>query len=304
MNIINLALRAARAVALGTVAVVLATAGWAARDARAQADQPALWKIAGTKSNVYLFGSFHMLPQDVKWLTPALEQALDEAEVIALEVVLGDLAPQAVEAEIARSGMQPKGQTLQAALPEALRAELRTVAGELEVPQANLAPMRPWLAALTLSMQFVAKQGFDPRDGVDLQIEAWARENRKDLLGLETAASQLGAFGALSKEHDAQFLAATLRQIRETPKLLDQMLAAYRKGDTATLDRLIHFSLEPLPQLRRTLFRDRHQRWLPQIEKMLASGRSHLVVVGAAHLIGPDSVVDMLRKKGIKVEGP
>lgn len=304
MNIVNLALRAARAVAFGAVAVVLVATGWAARDAHAQSDRPALWKIAGTKSNVYLFGSFHMLPRDVNWLTPELEQALDEAEVIALEVVLGDLAPQVVEAEIARSGMQPKGQTLQAALPEALRTELRTIAGELEVPQANLAPMRPWLAALTLSMQFVAKQGFDPRDGVDLQIEAWARENRKDLLGLETAASQLGAFGALSKEHDTQFLAVTLRQIRETPKLLEQMLGAYRKGDTATLERTIHFSLEPLPQLRRTLFRDRHQRWLPQIEKMLASGRSHLIVVGAAHLVGPDSVVDMLRKKGIKVEGP
>jgi uncharacterized protein YbaP (TraB family) len=37
---------------------------------------------------------------------------------------------------------------------------------------------------------------------------------------------------------------------------------------------------------------------------MIADGRSHVVIVGAVHLIGPDSVVAMLRAKGVKVEGP
>ncbi len=304
LHILNLMLRAWRACGVAGAAFALLCGAAVTGDARAQTDRPALWKIAGAKSNVYLFGSFHMLPAEVKWLTPALEQALEEAEVIALEVLLSEMTPQGVEIEITRSGLQPKGQNLFAGLPEALRNDLRTVASELDLPAANLAPMRPWLAALTLSMQFVAQQGFDPRDGVELQVEAWARENKKEMLGLESAGSQLGLFGALSKEEDTQFLAATLRQIHETPKILDDMLAAYRSGDTAKLNRLIHFSLESLPQLRQRLFRDRHVRWLPQIEKMLATGRTHLIVVGAGHLVGPDSVVDLLRKKGIKVEGP
>lgn len=304
LHILNLMLRAWRACGVAGAAFALLCGAAVTGDARAQTDRPALWKIAGAKSNVYLFGSFHMLPPEVKWLTPALEQALQEAEVIALEVLLSEMTPQGVEIEITRSGLQPKGQNLFAGLPEALRNDLRTVASELDLPAANLAPMRPWLAALTLSMQFVAQQGFDPRDGVELQVEAWARENKKEMLGLESAGSQLGLFGALSKEEDTQFLAATLRQIRETPKILDDMLAAYRNGDTAKLNRLIHFSLESLPQLRQRLFRDRHVRWLPQIEKMLATGRTHLIVVGAGHLVGPDSLVDLLRKKGIKVEGP
>ena len=42
----------------------------------AQTDAPALWKIGGPKGSVYLFGSFHMLPPDVKWRTPALQKAL------------------------------------------------------------------------------------------------------------------------------------------------------------------------------------------------------------------------------------
>ena len=56
--------------------------------------------------------------------------------------------------------------------------------------------------------------------------------------------------------------------------------------------------------LRDRLLNNRHAKWLPQIETMIADGRSHVIVVGAAHLVGKDSVIAMLRAKGIKVEGP
>src|SRR5882762_9067236 len=51
----------------------------------AQADALALWKISGPRGNVYFCGSFHMLPPDVKWRTPALQRALDEAKRVVLE---------------------------------------------------------------------------------------------------------------------------------------------------------------------------------------------------------------------------
>jgi uncharacterized protein YbaP (TraB family) len=35
---------------------------------------------------------------------------------------------------------------------------------------------------------------------------------------------------------------------------------------------------------------------------MLADGRRRLVVVGALHLVGPDSVIDQLRERGHDVE--
>ena len=52
--------------------------------------------------------------------------------------------------------------------------------------------------------------------------------------------------------------------------------------------------------LRRAILHDRHVKWLPQIEAMLNDGRTHVVIVGAAHMVGPDSVVAMLRAKGIR----
>jgi uncharacterized protein YbaP (TraB family) len=70
------------------------------------------------------------------------------------------------------------------------------------------------------------------------------------------------------------------------------------------MERVLRIGFEDFPDLQRRVLKERHDRWLPQIEKMIADGRTHLIVVGLAHLVGPDSVVAMLRARGVEVEGP
>jgi uncharacterized protein YbaP (TraB family) len=41
---------------------------------------------------------------------------------------------------------------------------------------------------------------------------------------------------------------------------------------------------------------------MPQIEKLLAGDRDAMVVVGSAHLVGEEGVVNLLREKGYTVE--
>ena len=85
---------------------------------------------------------------------------------------------------------------------------------------------------------------------------------------------------------------------------LDGLIDAWRRGDVAALDRSLHGELSDFPVLQKAVFHDRHVKWLPQIERMMADGRTHVIIVGAGHLVGSGSVIAMLRAKGIKVEGP
>jgi uncharacterized protein YbaP (TraB family) len=289
----------------GLAALCIALSPLATRDAAAQVDSPALWKATGPKGSVFLFGSFHLLPDGVKWRTAAVDKALNEAKVVVFETDLaGAQDPQLMQASIAKHGLLPPGQTLDCLLSPSTRAELDTTATALGVPAAALAPLRPWLAAVTLAVQFVLSQGFDPSNGVEQQVMAWAKENGKSLAVLETNESQVRVFADLTREQEIALLAVTLRQLRETPKMLGDMLAAYRKGDLATLEKALNLGFDDFPVLRKRILKDRHEKWLPQIEKMIADGRSHVIVVGAAHLVGPDSVIAMLRARGVKVEGP
>ena len=277
----------------------------AAQQVPAQVDKPALWKIPGPKGNVYLFGSFHLLPPDVNWRTAAVDRALEEASVVVFETdLVAAQRPQTMQALIANYGVLPPGETLASVLPADTYAAFERAASELLLPPAPLAPFRPWLAALLLSVQFVVSQGLDPGKGVDQQVMAWAQTHGKTLGALESNETQIRVFADLTRAQEIELMAVTLRQIREMPQRLGELLTAYRTGNVAALEKTLNEGINEFPALRRRMINDRHDRWLPQIEKMIADGRTHMIVVGAAHLAGPDSVVAMLRRKGVKIEGP
>jgi uncharacterized protein YbaP (TraB family) len=293
------------AIGASLAALSLAFLPVATRDAAAQVDAPALWRVVGPKGSVFLFGSFHLLPADVKWRTPEVESALNGAAVVVFETdFTGGQDPQASQALIAKYGFLPPGKTLRTVLSRNTHAELERTATGLGVPPPSLEPLRPWLAALTLGVQLIVNQGFDPKNGVEQQVITWAKARGKSLAVLETNESQVKVFADLTREQEIALLTVGLRQVREMPKMLGEMLAAYRKGDVATLEKTLNIGFDDFPVLRKRILKDRHDKWLPQIEKMIADGRTHMIIVGAAHLVGPDSVIAMLRARGVKVEGP
>ena len=294
-------------VAIGTCLIALSATftSAAAQEPAAQVDSPALWKIPGPTGNVFLFGSLHLLPDGVKWRTTAVDSALNEAKVVVFETDFTAVQDQQVlQPLIAKYGLLPRGQTLGSILPENTYADFEKTAMRLGLPPTNLAPLRPWLATLTLSVQFIIRQGLDPNNGVDQQVMTWAKANGKALGALETNESQFTLFADLSREQEIELLAVTLQQIHELPQMLDDILAAYRKGDLPALEKALNSGFDDFPTLRRRLFKDRHDKWVPQIEQMIRDGRSHVIVVGVGHLVGTDSVIAMLRSKGVKIEGP
>lgn len=273
--------------------------------ARAAADAPALWKIDGPKGDVYLFGSVHLLPAGVNWRTPALDAALNEAEVVVFELDLDESKNFVMmQSLISKLGLLPAGETLRRLLAPEQRTKLERVANAIGLSAPMLDPLRPWFAAVMIGVQWIVSKGYDPNSGVDELIWNWAGQNGKQRQALETAEEQLGAFAGLTRAEETEFLIVTLDQIEQQPAMLDDLVGAWRKGHTVELDKLLNAGMEEMPALTQRLLRNRHEKWLPQIEKMLAGGRTHVVIVGAAHLVGEDSVIAMLRAKGVKVEGP
>lgn len=271
----------------------------------AQADSPPLWTVGGPKGKVTLFGSFHLLPPDVGWRTPALARALEEAGTVAFETdVAGANDEKTMQPLMVKYGLLPAGQTLRGILPPKTNAEFERIAGGLGLPPESMAPMRPWLAGLVLGVQFIIKQGYDPAQGVEQQVVAWAKQNGKALATLESIESQLRIFADLTREQEIDLLTVSLREIRDTPAVLGEILAAYRKGDQATLEKTLNAGFDGLPALRQRVLGDRHHQWLPRIEKMIADGGNCVIIVGAAHLVGRDGLIALLRAKGYKVDGP
>jgi uncharacterized protein len=268
-------------------------------------DAPAIWKIDGPQGDIYLFGSVHLLPKEVNWRTPALDAALTEAKVVVFEIDLDKAKdPVATRDLIVNLGFLPQGTTLRKLLAPERRAKLERVAAAINLQVATLDPLRPWLAAITIGVQWIISKGYDPNSGVDQHVWDWAKENGKERLALETIEEQLNIFAGLTREQETEYLVVSLEQIEQTPEMLGEMVTAWRKGNVKALDKILNDGMKEVPALTQRMLSDRHTKWLPQIERMMADGRTHLIVVGTAHLAGKDSVIAMLRAKGVKVEGP
>jgi hypothetical protein len=147
----------------------------------------------------------------------------------------------------------------------------------------------------------MAQRGFDPAHGIEQQVTERAARDGKPIRGLETPADQFAVLAGLSLPEQKRFLLMTLEETELADARLDQLLAAWRTGDTATLAGVLSEEFEDFPELYRPLTEDRNRAWVDQLTPLLDDRDDYLVVVGALHLVGRNSVVDLLRKRGYRV---
>jgi uncharacterized protein YbaP (TraB family) len=264
--------------------------------------QDVLWAVKGRQNTVYLLGSIHVLRAQDAALPPAAEQAFDDAERVVMEIDLDDAAadPLAMATEMQKAAALPDGQTLR----ESMGADYPRVADELKASGLDpevLDGYAPWFVALTLLDLQLAARGYSPQFGIEQTLAARAIAMHKPIEGLETAAQQFQMLAGMPLPMQKRFLVMTLEETDSLDRELDELLRAWHSGDTVALARLLSSEYDEFPDLYRRLTVDRNRAWLPRIEQMLGDRDDYIVVVGALHLVGPESVVDLLRADGYSV---
>ncbi len=290
-----------KAVTAFVAALVLVTSAWAV-DLPAKA-RPAFWTVEHQGGRMYLLGSVHLLPPEIQWITDEIRVARDSAEVFAFEAPLKD-ADVTMSVFVEKHGRIDGGKSLRDLLGKKAHEALEQAAWEVQYPPRLLAGVRPWLAAVYLELYAYLKLGYSPHYGVDHVLERQVEARKVGFAYFETVEEQLSYFLKLSPREELTYLNATVRDIIEKPDMPQRLIKAWAEGDTRGLQALIDEGMAGVPQLRAQLLVARNRKWLPQIEAMLKSGKVHFVTVGAAHLVGRDGVVEMLRAKGYKVTGP
>jgi hypothetical protein len=144
--------------------------------------------------------------------------------------------------------------------------------------------------------------GVSSEAGVDHYFYSKARADGKPTAGLETVQDQLDFLTSMSDGIEDRFVAKGLKDLDRFRQLLDQLISVWRNGDEA---KLYQFFLRDMkndfPKLHRRLVDDRNAAWLPQIKQLVASPQTEFVLVGVAHLVGPQGIVSLLKKQGLKV---
>ncbi len=263
-------------------------------------ERHSLWSLKGEQNTIYLLGSVHFLSPAEK-LPAAMEAAYQDAEALYMEIDMDDLDPMAAQKIALELGMLPPGQTLEQALGAETYAKVSEKARELGIEPVMLDRFRPWFAALTLVQLHLLKMGLDPNSGVEQRLTARATSDGKPIQGLETLEEQLGTLAGLSAQQQKEFLVYSVEDSERATREIDTMLKAWRTGDVAALDKLLAEGMEKYPDVYRPLTVDRNRKWIASIEKLTDDEDDYLIVVGTLHLVGKDSVIELLEKKGYRV---
>jgi uncharacterized protein YbaP (TraB family) len=292
--------RLAAAVALA-VGVCLATE--AARPAaQTQAARSFLWKASARQGTVYLVGSVHLLSQDYYPLSPALEAAFKESHLLVEEVDYAQMMEPEAQRMLLTRGMLPVGQSLGSVLSPATLAIVTERVAALGLPLAPLQRFKPWSLSLMLLGMEWQKAGFDASLGLDKHFYDRAASEGKPVEGLETVEFQISRFDGMSMDVQDRLLAGSLKELETQTASLRVLADAWKSGDAATVERIVLQDLRAEPILYERLLVERNRAWLPRIDALFDRDRPSFVVVGAAHLVGPDGLLAMLRARGCTIE--
>jgi len=264
--------------------------------------EPALWRIADADSEIWLFGSVHVLPRGVQWLNPRILSALESSDEFVTET---DVEAADFSALALRYGTLPEGETLSTRLSAEDRTRLQDVVRETGLDATALDRLRPWFAALQITYAYATRQGHSSDQGVETVLSARARAKNIRFGYLETPEQQIRVLADLAPADEAHFLSVTLRQIAEGGEALSSLDEPWARGDLETLSRELDRQwAEAGPAIHDALIVRRNRAWADTIAARLEGSGSAFITVGAAHLVGDENVVQLLRERGVVVEGP
>ena len=261
-----------------------------------------LWVVQTPSSKIFLLCSLHLLKSDAYPLAAAINRAYGLSQKVVFETDLGAMMDATVQAKMMSMDLYPEEQTLFQNIPQGLQRALQKKMTELGLPLDHFARFRPWFLAVTLTTLELQRLGFSPTYGIDLHFYGRATTDQKEIGFLEPVDFQLDLLGKMGAGDQNAFLSQTLMDLEFAAKMANKMVTYWKQGDAENLYTLLFKSFKAYPQIEDRLLLQRNKDWVLKIEKMKKEKKDIMIIVGVGHLIGPGSVVELLKKKGHKVK--
>jgi uncharacterized protein YbaP (TraB family) len=269
---------------------------------QAQTGKNFLWKVEGEGGTfAYLLGSLHVLTPEWYPLSGAINQAFADSKTLVEEVDLDETNDPMLMMAALSKAMLTDGKTLDQIVAPEVYAEVKRRAEQSGLPMLALQRMKPWLVAITLMAPTLQAAGFKPELGVDRHFFDRAKVSGMKRQALETIAYQLDRFDQMPPKLQEDLLKTTMEDLDTEVTGVREMAQAWSSGNVAAMEKLTLAALKESPELYTRLLVERNTNWIPHVETCLKEKAGCFIVVGAAHLVGPDGLPALLAKKGYKV---
>lgn len=264
------------------------------------------WEVARGEKTLYLVGSIHLANASLYPLDTAFTEAFDRSDVLVVEADISN-PESAVAAQMMmiQKGMYPPGTTIASQLSEetfdTLKKYVREKGGNLLIYQQ----LKPWALSMTLTMTELSSLGFSPEYGIDSYFLKKAKKDGKEVQELESVLFQVELLASFDNDEQDLFLANSINEMENLEETIELISGAWRNGDHVTLDLAAVADLRDSSEygfLYNSMYKDRNIAMTEKIKGYLEEEETFFVVAGAAHMVGEDGIVSLLKEEGYTVE--
>lgn len=270
--------------------------------AAAQQSLPAWQAVhAQRPGTILLLGSIHLLRASDHPLPPVVDEVYAQADNVVFEIDLDDLDPAQIQTQFMGAAMLANGTSLRDVLEPQLYTLASRQAQDLGIDLQLLSRFEPWFVATMLMSIGLSRQGYEPRFGIEQYLLTQAVRDGKEVLGVEELNTQIAVFDLLSEHDQASFLEQALTELQRDDTAMQQLVDAWRNGELDDLQSDLMRDFAEFPDLYERLVVERNTAWTSVLEELSSRNEVSAVIVGALHLVGADSVIELLRERGYTV---
>jgi uncharacterized protein YbaP (TraB family) len=262
--------------------------------------QSAVWELTKDGNTLYLGGSVHVLREEDFPLPGEFGEALNRSDILVLEADM-DLMTDGEFLKELMPRMYLSGTNLKNLLSPGVYNDLAALCKEQGLPLFQIIRMKPMIVSTMLSTLRIRQLGFVEK-GVDAVLLEQAKAKGKERIFLESVEFQVGLLLDIGMGHADEIIRDALQDFADSGESLVQIISEWRKGMPEEVERDLAEMKESFPMLYITLIQNRNNEWIPQIERFLRTGETEFILVGYAHLHGPDGLLRRLREMGVGVK--
>ena len=261
-------------------------------------DKSLLYEISGNglSQPSYLYGTVHIICKDDFLMNEATKQKFSQTQQVYLEIDMDD--PKMMP-EMMKSMYMTDGSTLKTLLSETdyqkvsqfFKDSLKTNIGTMD-------KMKPFV----LSSMTIPKLIACPSQSYEETFVKMAKNENKEVLGLETVQEQFGALDKMGMKKQADLmLVKMIENWNDGKQELKQLIADYKNQDVEAMYEDMAKSKSMDAEFEEDLLVTRNKNWIPKIQK-ITKEKSTFFAVGAGHLGGKKGVIALLRNEGFTVK--
>lgn len=260
-----------------------------------------LWEaVSPQQDTAYFVGTVHLAKPDLYPLDSIYDEVLKKSDALVFEVHLDSLMADS-QRLLPKMGFYQKNENLKDYITEELYQALNAKSKSLGIPFSMLTQMKPWVAALTLTSMELQKAGYTT-EGIDMYLFNKGKQNNKEMFGLETTKFQLSFFDDMSNEAQIKILELSLKSATANIESIDTIMKFWKRGKPEALNKTMNSEMDEYSdEMTDQLLYQRNKNWVPKIQKILDQHKTPMVIVGVGHLVGKNSVLNLLEKEGFKV---